>query len=205
MTAARPLTLDDISDLRAYEREREEFRRKIVALKKVRRVNVGPVVTLTFECRETVRFQVQEMARAERMVSDEQVRRELEVYNRLLPGRGELSATLFLELVDEDALRTWLPRLVGIEHACRLRIGEGGDVLVVPSRPEGSHEAALTREGVTAAVHYVRFDVGRSAMEAFTAGPVVLAVDHPGYAEGLPGTELRAETRRELAADFADD
>src|SRR5664280_2292115 len=118
-----PLTLDDISVLRADERERDEFRRAVIAEKKLRRVSVGPVVTLTFESRLTMRFQVQEMARAEKMLTDEQIQHELDVYNRLLPAERELSATLFLELTTEEQLRTWLPRLVGIEASCALRIG----------------------------------------------------------------------------------
>ena len=90
----RPLTLEDITDLRAYERERDGFRRAVIAEKKARPVLIGPVVTLTFESRTTVRFQVQEMARAERLTTDAQVQHELDVYNRLLPAPGELSATL---------------------------------------------------------------------------------------------------------------
>ena len=118
-----PLTLDDIADQRAYERERDAFRARVIAVKKLRRVSVGPVITLTFESRLTMRFQVQEMARAEKMVTDEQIQHELDVYNRLLPAAGELSATLFLELTTEEELRTWLPRLVGVERSCELRIG----------------------------------------------------------------------------------
>ena len=125
MTAAGPLTLDDIADQRAYERERDAFRAEVIEVKRNRRISVGPVITLTFESRLTMRFQVQEMARAEKMYSDEQIQHELDVYNRLLPAANELSATLFLELTTEEDLRTWLPRLVGIESACELRIGTG--------------------------------------------------------------------------------
>ena len=125
MTSTRLLTLDDIADQRAYERERDEFRARVIAVKKLRRISVGPVVTLTFESRLTMRFQVQEMARAEKMLSDQQIQHELDVYNRLIPAPGELSATLFLELTSEEELRTWLPRLVGVQRSCELRIGEG--------------------------------------------------------------------------------
>ena len=104
-----PLTLDDIVDQRAYERERHEFRSRVIAAKKLRRISVGPVITLTFESRLTMRFQVQEMARAEKMITDEQIQHELDVYNRLLPAPGELSATLFLSSPREQELRTWLP------------------------------------------------------------------------------------------------
>jgi hypothetical protein len=109
----RPLVIDDIEDLRTYERGRDAYRRQIIELKRRRRVAVGPFVTLVFENRETVRFQVQEMARAEKMVTDEQVQGELDIYNALLPTPGELSATLFIELTDEASLREWLPKLVG--------------------------------------------------------------------------------------------
>ncbi len=213
--AARPLVLDDIADLRAYERERDEFRRQVIAVKKRRRVSVGPVVSLTFENRLTVRFQIQEMARAERMATDEQIQHELDVYNRLLPGPGELSATLFLELTDEASLRHWLPALVGIERSVVLRLGgsspAGSDgrngtdtsqAVTVRSIPEQGHEAQLTREEVTAAVHYVRFAFSPEQVELFAAGPVTLAVDHPSYPDGEPGTVLSDETRRELRFDL---
>ena len=118
-----PSTTSPISA--AYERERDEFRAQVIAAKKLRRVSVGPVVTLVFESRLTIRFQVQEMARAEKMVTDQQIQHELDVYNRLLPTRGELSATLFIELTTDEELRTWLPRLVGIEGAVEVRIGSG--------------------------------------------------------------------------------
>ena len=197
-----PLTLDDIADLRAYERERDEFRRAVIAEKKLRRVTVGPVVTLTFESRLTVRFQVQEMARAERMTTDEQIQHELDVYNRLLPALGELSATLFLELTSEEQLRTWLPRLVGIERSIVLRIGSGADARLVRSVPEQEHESQLTREEVTSAVHYVRFPCTPDEVAAFAEGPVTLLVDHPEYPEGSAGVVLSAVSRVLLAGDL---
>jgi len=197
-----PLTLDDIADLRAYERERDEFRRAVIAEKKLRRVTVGPVVTLTFESRLTVRFQVQEMARAERMTTDEQIQHELDVYNRLLPAPGELSATLFLELTSEEQLRTWLPRLVGIERSIVLRIGSGADARLVRSVPEQEHESQLTREEVTSAVHYVRFPCTPDEVAAFAEGPVTLLVDHPEYPEGSAGVVLSDVSRVLLAGDL---
>jgi hypothetical protein len=194
------LTLGDIADLRAYEREREDFRDHIIALKKRRRVQVGPVVTLVFENRDTVRFQVQEMARAERMLTDEQVQQELDVYNPLIPGPGRLVATLFVELTTEGELRDWLPRLVGIETAVELRIGADGAAAVVPCVVDAAHQAQLTRPDVTAAVHYVSFELTEEQIEAFAAGPVVLAIRLAGYPEV---TVLSWETRTELLKDLA--
>ncbi len=156
----RQLALDDIIDLRAYERVREDVRRQTIELKRRRRVAVGPIVTLLFENRDTIWFQVQEMARAERMTTDAAITGELDAYNPLIPEPGQLSATLFVELTGEEALRHWLPRLVGIERSVELRLGgaavegdggagvgrEGtGPPIVVRSVPEAAHEQALTR------------------------------------------------------------
>ena len=86
-----PLALEDIRDLQEYELERPEFRRRVIALKMRRRVALGPLLTLVFENRDTVRFQIQEMARIERIARPEKVAQELDVYNELLPGTGETS------------------------------------------------------------------------------------------------------------------
>ena len=82
----------------------------MIARKRYRRIGLGPIVTLVFESFDTVRFQVQEMARVEKIISDEDLQVELDVYNRLLPSPGELSATLFIELTSDEALREWLAR-----------------------------------------------------------------------------------------------
>lgn len=194
MTDARLLTIDDIAEARAYERERDEFRRHIIELKKLRRVSVGPVVTLVFENRETIRFQVQEMARAERIHTDSGIQHELDVYNPLIPRPGTLSATLFLELTSEMQLREWLPKLVGVERSVVLDT-PGGEVRC---RPEEDHESHLTREEVTASVHYVRFELSPEQVAAW-GDPVVLRVDHHEYDFS---TTLSAETVAELARDI---
>lgn len=193
------LNLDDIADLREYEREREEFRSRVIDLKRRRRISVGPFVTFVFENRETIRFQIQEMARAERMIGDEDILGELEVYNPLIPDPGELSATMFIELTSKDELRQWLPKLVGIERAPRLRIGDGGTPMVVEGTPEEQHEEQLTREEATASVHYVRFQLAPEQIAAFGSGPVVLALEHENYAEETP---LSPETVEELLRDL---
>ncbi|MHB1924414.1 MAG: DUF3501 family protein [Acidimicrobiales bacterium] len=189
------LTLDDIADLRAYERERDEFRARIIELKRIRRVSVGPVVTLVFENRDTIRFQIQEMARAERILTDEGIQAELDVYNALIPSAGQLSATLFVELTSEEEMRHWLPRLVGIERSVVVRVG-GTEVRCIP---EEEHEAQLTRDAITASVHYIRFEFTPEQVEAFSAGPAHLAVDHPDYREE---TELSEATRMSLLGDL---
>src|SRR5574341_784610 len=147
----RKLTHADIKDLREYEREREEFRAEIIAMKKRRRIPLGDFITIVFENAATMRFQIQEMARAERMLRDEQIAHELETYNELIPEDGELSATLFIESDDEDALRAWLPRLIEIEDHVLLVVGED----VVRGREQDAER--LTREDITSTVHYLKF------------------------------------------------
>jgi Protein of unknown function (DUF3501) len=195
-----PLTLTDIADLRAYERERDEFRREVIALKRLRRIAVGPLVSLVFENRTTVRFQIQEMARAEKMATDEEIADELAVYNPLIPGRGELSMTMFIELTDEVSLREWLPRLVGIERAVVVTVGEGAAALRQPAEVDPQHASQLTREEVTASVHYVRVQLPEAAIDAFATSPVLLSIDHPEYRYEVA---LSAETKASLAADWS--
>jgi hypothetical protein len=190
------LTLLDISDLRAYEREREEFRAQVIEAKRLRRVSVGPVVTVVFENALTMRFQVQEMARAEKMSTDEAIQIELDAYNPLIPGPGELSLTMFIELTSEAELREWLPRLVGIERAVGVTIG-AGEIIRCQLEPE--HASQLTREDVTASVHYLQVQLSDVERAQFAEGPVRLVIDHPSYSYS---TDLDDSTRQSLIADW---
>lgn len=194
------LTLDDILDLRAYERVRDVERARVIELKARRRVHVGTVISLVFESRDTMLFQIHEMARAEKITSDAAIQTEIDVYNPLIPEPGQLSATLFIECTSDDQMRTWLPKLVGIEQAVELHIGEGPDAVVVPCVPEAAHQAQLTREEITSAVHYIFFAVGVEHAEALRTGPARLVITHPAY---LESTELTDGTRNELANDVA--
>jgi hypothetical protein len=197
--ATRKLALADIADLRAYERERGDFRRHIIDLKKRRRVHVGPVATVVFENRDTIRFQIQEMARVEKLITDEAIQGELDTYNPLVPEPGQLRATLFLELTSDEELRTWLPRLVGVERAVALRVGAEGGGRLLRAQPEAAHAEQLTREEITASVHYVTWDLTPDEVALVAAGPVALVIDHPEYQEA---TELGAATVAELLADL---
>ncbi len=190
----RKLVVADIADLRAYERERDEFRRYIIDMKKRRRVALGPIMTLVFENTDTMRWQVQEMARAERMLRDEQIAHEVETYNELIPGDEELSATLLIELTSGEQLREWLPRLVGVQHSVHLVVGDRPRVTAV-----AQDEERLTREDTTPAVHFLKFPLGRQTAAAFATSPVRLVVDHPAYNHDVL---LTAEQHDELARDL---
>ncbi|MDA8277798.1 MAG: DUF3501 family protein [Actinomycetota bacterium] len=193
----KSLTLSDIEDIRAYERHRDDYRREVIALKKVRRVAVGPILTLLFENRETIRFQIQEMARAEKLFSDEAIEVELGIYNPLIPSKNQLSATLFLELTSKDQLVEWLPKLVGIEDSLELKINGLAEGIVAFC--EESHKEQLTRNEMTASVHYIRFDLNDEQAEALKANGGSIRSTHFRYDYEA---ELTFDTIGSLAKDW---
>src|SRR6187549_718216 len=111
----RKVVIDDILGSASYEIVRQDFRRRIIELKKKRRVSIGNKVSLLFENRDTVIFQIQEMLRVERISDLDKIREEIAIYNQLIPDSRELSATLFIEIEDQAHLREELVRFQGIE------------------------------------------------------------------------------------------
>ncbi len=190
----RKLTMHDIKDLREYERERAEFRAEIIATKKRRRIPLGDLMTIVFENAATMRFQIQEMARAERMLRDEQIAHELETYNELIPEDGELSGTLFIEIDDPEALHYWLPRLAGIHEHVHLIVGDQR----ITAQAEDLER--LTREDTTTTVHYLKFPLREDEQRAFPESTVRIVVDHPEYEADVTLTD---EQRDELVGDLA--
>jgi Protein of unknown function (DUF3501) len=193
---SRKLTLDDIADVRAYERERAQYRADVMEIKRRRRLSFGTIITLMFENRETMRLQIQEMTRIEKLVTDADIQVELDTYNPMIPEPGQLCATVFLELTTDDQMREWLPKLVGIEQAFVIVLANGDRI---PSITEEAHAGQLTREETTAAVHYIRFEFTPEQVDAFAAGPVRIEITHPAYLESV---ELGETTHRELLADL---
>ncbi|MDQ1478154.1 MAG: hypothetical protein QOE62_3383 [Actinomycetota bacterium] len=194
----KKLTVDDIVDMRAYERERDVLRRTIIDLKRVRRIALGPIMTVVFENTVTMRWQVQEMARAERMLRDEQIAHEVETYNQLIPDENELSATLMIELTSEPALREWLPRLIGIEQHVAIVLPDGTRIFGAVSDED---ESRLTRDDTTAAVHFLKFRFTPADVEMFASGPVHIVVDHPEYDHDVL---LDADQHAQLLSDLCD-
>ncbi len=180
MTTSRKLQLTDILDLRAYERVRDERREEIIELKRRRRVQLGTVVTLMFENRATMQSQIHEMMRAEKVVRDEQILEELHAYNPLIPEAGQLSATLFIELTTPEQMLEWLPKLVNIESSIVFKLSDGSTVTAIT---EEGHAETLTRDNVTAAVHYIRFEFTPQQVEVFASGDVEILCVHPAYVE----------------------
>jgi hypothetical protein len=195
----RKLNLADILDHRAYERTREASRANVIELKRRRRLHLGTVVTVSFENRATMLNQIQEMLRVERVVTDEGVMEELKAFNPMIPEPGQLCATLFIELTTEDQMREWLPKLVGIERSIVIRLADGTQIRSVVDE---QHAEGLTRETVTAAVHYVRFEFTPEQVAQFAKGGVQVCCDHPNYLEVI---ELPEFTVAELLTDLRED
>ena len=149
----RPLRRDEIVDRERYEALRSDYREAVIAHKRRRRMAVGDRVTLVFEDRETLRFQVQEMLWVERISEPEKIQRELDVYNELMPADRELSATLFIEITDPGAVRPELDRLVGIDEHVALVLSEGKATETIPAHfdPEQFEQDRIS------AVQYLRF------------------------------------------------
>lgn len=183
----------DLWSLSEYERRRDDFRHRIMELKKRRRVQIGALLSLVFENRDTVLYQVQEMLRAERVSDPERVREELEIYNTMLPGPGELSATLFIEVTDPERLPQELAMLHGLDQVIYLEIGR--------ERVQGTFEEGRSKREALSTVQYVKFRPTPAQAEALRAGrdQAVLASYHAKYQER---SILSPETRQELARDL---
>ncbi len=189
----KPLVAEELWDLHQYELERDAYRDHMIALKRARRVSVGPQATFVFENRETVRAQVQEMLRVERIVKPEAIQAELDIYNELVPGAHELSATLMIEITDIANIRSVLDRLIGLDEHVTMQIGD--------DRVQASFDPKQFEADRISAVQYVRFPLGAELAARFSdlEVPVTLRLEHPNYAHQ---TELSRAVRASLAADL---
>jgi hypothetical protein len=189
----KKLALSDILPPRLYEPVRDDMRRRIMEIKRPRRISLGPIVTLVFENRATLIFQIQEMLRAEHIETQDKIQAEIDIYNDLIPEPAQLSATLFVEITEQADIRPLLERMVGIDEHITLCIGEHA---VAAEFEPGRSEADRI-----SSVQYIRFTLPPAAMTALrTPGtPLVLVSDHPRYDHRI---ELGEETRQSLAGDL---
>src|SRR5467141_2821135 len=166
----QPLTPQDLWPLPVYEGVRDQFRKEVIAVKKDRRVQVGPSMTFVFENRTTVKFQVEEILRIERITGPEEVAEELEGFNTMLPGPGELSATLMIELTGTDPeVKARLAEFFGLRDHVWLE--------VAGTRLKGELEPNREEPGRVSSVQYVRFRVPDA--QALLRGPATAVIDHP--------------------------
>jgi hypothetical protein len=199
------LTPQDLLDVETYQSVRPEYRPRLLAHKQTRRIGIGEHVTLLFEDRETVRYQILEMARVEGARTPEQIQIELDVYNELVPGRGELCATLFIEIPDLESIRPELDRLIGIDECVQLVLGEPGAEQVITA----DFDRRQLQEDRISAVHYLRFRLSDAQIAQFSqssqlaAGTAArLRVDHSEYRHEV---EIPASLQRSLLEDLQGD
>ncbi|HZE59913.1 MAG TPA: DUF3501 family protein [Burkholderiales bacterium] len=190
------ITRDSLLSLEAYARERNAFRARVIDHKKRRTVRLGEHLTLQFEDELTIRYQVQEMLRIERIFEDEGIQHELDTYNPLVPDGSNWKATMLIEYPDADQRTRMLARLKGIERQLWVEIKGCERVFAI-----ADEDLERENEEKTSAVHFLRFELTPPMRKALRAGAGVTAgVDHPAYrAQG----ELAPEVRAALAADLA--
>ena len=192
----RPITRRDIKGPAIYAAIRDDYRRRVIELKRARRVLVGDRVSLVFENRHTLTLQIEEMCRAEGLTRDDQIGAEVEVYNQMMPTADSLSATLFIELPQDADAYVELRKLVGLDEHVRLHLGDR--VIGAVFEPGRSTDDKIS------AVQYLRFPLAAVDHQALaTVGTrVAIAIDHPNYQHVAEGGEpLRAS----LAADYRDE
>ena len=189
----RPIQRNEILPIGDYEAIRPRFRARVIEEKKARRVQVGEHLTALFENRDTVLLQIQEMLRTERITAEPAIAHEIATYNDLIPGDGQLSLTVFVEIPDKPTRDRMLVELAGLEDTFGVEVD--GEVFPASGKlPDGY------TEGITTTVHYLKATLDAAAAAAVAAGKarVFVVVNHPKLA-------LRAELGRVTLARLAED
>lgn len=192
----KKVELAEILNIAEYEKVRQDFRKRIIELKKKRRLSVGPSVTFVFENHDTVLSQVQEMMRAERLVHDDAIQHEIDTYNQLLPEQNELAATMFIELPDQSRIREEITKFHGVNTGEAIFLQIGDDKL------PGDFAAGQSDDHRISAVQYVRFRFSEAQREAFIHGAeeAKLVIHHSNYRYSAA---IAGEIKEELSRDLA--
>jgi hypothetical protein len=192
----KQLSPSDLMSLEQYARERAVVRARMIEHRQRRRLALGPNCTVSFEDLETVRYQIQEMLRAERIFEPEGIAEELEVYNPLVPDGRNFKATLLLEFPDPVERARRLAEMRGVERCCWLEV-QGCTRIVAIADEDLERE----NEHKTAAVHFLRYELSAPMVNALKAGAALAAgIDHPAYQHTLD--PLPAPLRQALLADL---
>ena len=190
------LTRNDLLSLESYAQQRGEFRTRVMAHKKQRTVHIGEHLTLIFEDRLSIQYQVQEMLRIERIFEAAGIQDELDAYNPLMPDGHNLKATMMVEYDDVEQRKRELVRLRHIEHAITLTVQGHAPALAI-----ADEDMERSNADKTAAVHFLRFELNEPMIASWNAGaPITLASTLPAMPIDVALTQ---EQRRALAADFA--
>ncbi len=194
------ISVSDLLDNAAYEQRRGDFRSRIIGIKKDRGINLGPILRLVFENRDTLLFQIQEMLFVEHTVDPEKREEEVEIYRPMLPTRTTLSATLMIEITEESRIRETLDSLQGLDRGPYLHLVFGGERVTANFEPDRSTEEKLS------SIHYLTFPFSEKQRSTFLGLPegerVMLLSDHPRYSAM---SVLSPGTIRSLQGDLSDE
>ena len=185
----------DLLNIIDYEKQRDTYRSELIDYKKNRRFKLGPNILITFENSKTMKFQIQEMMRAERMVHDSQIEEELNVYNPLIPGGDELSATLFIEITDPEKIRPVLDSFIGLTEGVNVFFEIDGEKVVA------EFEEGREKEDNISSVHYIRFPFTEEQKNNFIndSSSISINIDYGEYSHSIV---LDDNIRNSLADDF---
>ena len=190
------LTREDLYSLEQYSSVRGEFRERVIAHKRDRRVGLGTNAALYFEDRLTMQYQVQEMLRIERIFETEGINDELDAYNPLIPDGTNWKATFMVEFPDIEERRAMLARLIGIEDKVYVRIGDGEKIYAI-----ADEDLERDDEAKTSAVHFLRFELPAEQVDALKGGaPLSAGIDHENYRAVV--SPVAANVRLSLLGDL---
>ncbi len=179
------LQISDLWKLEDYAERRSAFRAEIMASKRNRKLHVGPHVTLLFENRQTVQYQVQEMLRIERIFERAAIQDELDAYNPLIPSGSNWKATCLVEYADPVERAQRLAELKGLENAIWVQVGECSRIT-----PHANEDMDYTNDAKTSAVHFLRFELDADSVSAAQSGAAIcFGVDHDAYRESVTAPE----------------
>ena len=189
----KPVERSELLPIGEYEAVRPHFRARVIAEKNARRVKLGDFISAVFENHDSALLQIQEMLRTERITAEAAISHEIETYNELVPGAGQVSLTVFVEIADKPTRDRMLVELAGLEDTIGLEVD--GEVFLASGKlPDGFVE------GRTTAVHYLKAPLTPPAVAAIASGAakVALVVNHPKLA-------LRTELGRAAVAKLGED
>lgn len=191
------ISRDSLMTLETYSKERQEFRARVMSHKKNRRVQLGKNVTLIFEDELTIRYQIQEMLRVEKIFEEVGILDELQTYGVLVPDGSNWKSTMMIEYVDPDERAIRLTQLIGIEDTVWVRV-QGHDPIYAIADEDLERE----NEEKTSSVHFLRFELPEDSVRALQQGAVLsMGVDHSAYQVMIESIDV--EVRESLVDDLA--
>ena len=190
------LQKSDLLSLEEYNSTRDDLRKKVLAIKKNRKIQIGNNVTLLFENTDTIRYQIQEMLRIEKIFEANGIEEELATYNPLIPDGTNLKATMMIEFPDKTIRKERLSQLVAIEKRMWLQVGENERTFA-----EADEDLERSTEEKTSAVHFLRFELTDLMVKDLKSGVTLFAgIEHPNY--NIRTQEIPATTSGSLTEDL---